>query len=85
MPRRSEARTLELMRELNHLVAEHGGSFFLAKDSTLTPDDFRRAFAPATLERFAALKAQYDPHELLQTDIYRRVVRPAQDLAAIGG
>lgn len=85
VPRRSEARTLELMRELNHLVAEHGGSFFLAKDSTLTPDDFRRAFAPATLERFAALKAQYDPHELLQTDIYRRVVRPAQDLAAIGG
>jgi decaprenylphospho-beta-D-ribofuranose 2-oxidase len=77
VPRGTEATTLALMRELNALVADHGGTFFLPKDSTLTPDDFRRAFPAAALERFAALKAAYDPGELLQTDIYRRVMRPA--------
>ncbi len=77
VPRGTEAATLALMGELNRLVADHGGTFFLPKDSTLTSDDFRRAFPPAALERFAALKARYDPDELLQTDIYRRVMRPA--------
>ncbi|HZU77458.1 MAG TPA: hypothetical protein VFA70_11890, partial [Dehalococcoidia bacterium] len=82
VPRGTEARTMALMRELNALVAERGGSFFLAKDSTLAPDDFARAFAPEALARFRALKAQYDPGELLQTDIYRRVLRPALELAS---
>lgn len=82
VPRGREMRTLALMDELNALVAEAGGSFFLAKDSTLRPEDFRRAFAPQALARFAALKAQYDPDELLQTDIYRRVIRPALPAAA---
>jgi FAD/FMN-containing dehydrogenase len=77
VPRGNEAATLALMGELNHLVADHGGTFFLPKDSTLTPADFRLAFPQAALERFAALKARYDPDELLQTDIYRRVLRPA--------
>jgi FAD/FMN-containing dehydrogenase len=77
VPPGTEAATLALMGELNQLVADHGGTFFLPKDSTLTPDDFRRAFPVAALERFAALKARYDPDELLQTDIYRRVLRPA--------
>jgi FAD/FMN-containing dehydrogenase len=77
VPRRTEQQTLALMHELNDLVARSGGTFFLAKDSTLSPDDFVRAFDPAVLARFAALKAQYDPGELLQSDIYRRVLKPA--------
>jgi FAD/FMN-containing dehydrogenase len=76
VPQGTEARTLELMGELNALAAEQGGSFFLAKDSTLTPQDFRRAFDAEALHRFAHLKERYDPAELLQTDIYRRVLRP---------
>lgn len=81
VPRGHEAATLALMRELNALVADQGGSFFLAKDSTLAPDDFRRAFPAEALARFRALKQQHDPGELLQTDIYRRVVRPALEVA----
>ena len=76
VPRRVEGRMAALMTELNALVAK-SGAFFLAKDSTLTATDFRRTYAPETLARFAALKAQCDPHELLQSDIYRRVIRPA--------
>lgn len=82
VPRGQENATLALMRDLNTLVAERGGSFFLAKDSTLAPEDFLRAFPVAALARFRTLKRQYDPNELLQTDIYRRVVRPALELAA---
>jgi decaprenylphospho-beta-D-ribofuranose 2-oxidase len=77
VPRRTEPAVLALMSELNALVADHGGTFFLAKDSTLAPEQFQRAFPAAALDRFAALKAQYDPRELLQSDIYRRVLRPA--------
>ncbi len=85
MPRGRRTRTLALMRELNDLVAQAGGSFFLAKDSTLRPEDFSRAFAAEALARFRALKTQYDPDELLQTDIYRRVVRPALRSATAAG
>ena len=77
VPRRTEQRTLALMAELNDLVARTGGTFFLAKDSTLTPEPFMRAFDPVALSRFSDLKREYDPNELLQSDIYRRVLKPA--------
>jgi FAD/FMN-containing dehydrogenase len=83
VPRGTEQRTLALMGELNALVAGAGGTFFLAKDSTLVPDVFRRTFAADTLEQFAALKRHYDPGELLQTDLYRRILRPALRGAAM--
>jgi FAD/FMN-containing dehydrogenase len=72
-----ETATLMLMAELNALVAANGGTFFLAKDSTLTPEDYLLASDPAALAEFARLKRQYDPDELLQTNLYRRVLRPA--------
>ncbi len=81
VPRHAERRTLALMAELNALVAAAGGTFFLAKDSTLASQDFARAFDAPALARFRALKEQYDPGELLQTDVYRRVLRPAMQAA----
>lgn len=81
VPHHAERRTLDLMAELNARVAEAGGTFFLAKDSTLSPEAFVQAFDPATLVRFRTLKAQYDPGELLQTDVYRRLLRPAMEVA----
>src|SRR5262249_10989905 len=40
VPSGREAATLKLLANLNTLVAENGGMFFLAKDSTLTPEDY---------------------------------------------
>jgi decaprenylphospho-beta-D-ribofuranose 2-oxidase len=77
VPRGREAATLKLMAELNALVASSGGTFFLAKDSTLTPEDYLLASDPAALAEFARLKRECDPDELLQTNLYRRVLRPA--------
>lgn len=75
--RRREQAVEALVYELNQYVAENGGMFFLAKDSTLTPKQFAQTLPAAALRQFSRLKAQYDPDELLQTDIYRRVLRPA--------
>src|SRR5262249_4082157 len=66
-----------LLCDLNTLAADAGGAFFLAQDSTLTPDLFARTVPPVILAHFARLKAQHDPAELLQSDLYRRVLRPA--------
>jgi decaprenylphospho-beta-D-ribofuranose 2-oxidase len=75
--RRREQAVEALVYELNQYVAENGGTFFLAKDSTLTPQQFAQTLPAAALRQFSRLKAHYDPDELLQTDIYRRVLRPA--------
>jgi decaprenylphospho-beta-D-ribofuranose 2-oxidase len=73
----AQADIIKLLRELNDLVIEAGGTFYLAKDSALTPEQFRRMYPAATLAAFAALKGQLDPRETLQSDLYRRVIRPA--------
>jgi FAD/FMN-containing dehydrogenase len=74
---RRERAVEALVNELNQYTAENGSTFFLAKDSTLTPGQFSRTMPATALRQFSRLKAQYDPDELLQTDIYRRVLRPA--------
>jgi FAD/FMN-containing dehydrogenase len=84
MPRGREAATLKLVAELNALVAASGGMFFLAKDSTLAPEDYLLASDPAALAEFARLKREYDPDEALQTNLYRRVLRPALAQATSG-
>src|SRR5579859_2799799 len=77
VPRGRENGVMTLMRELNALVAHAEGSFFLAKDNTLTPEDFIQAMPAEALRRFRDLKTRCDPGEMLQTDLYRRVVRQA--------
>lgn len=77
VPRGSEARTLALLDDLNALAVAHGAQFFFAKDSTLTPEHVAAAFSGEALARFAALKARLDPDDLLQSDLYRRALRPA--------
>ncbi len=71
----TEARALELLHELNDVALDYGGRIYLAKDDTLTHEQAQRMYAPATLARFRALKAQYDPDETMQTNLYRRVLR----------
>ena len=78
--RGNEERTLRLMRELNDVVADAGGNCYFAKDSTLTAEQERRMMPPKRLERFFALKQQYDPRGLLATDLYRRALAPIAEV-----
>ena len=68
------ARLQKLCGEMSDIALEAGGRFYFAKDSTLTPDRARRYLGEATLSKFQALKAQCDPENLLQSDLYRRLL-----------
>ena len=74
----------QMAHDLDRLVLEAGGRFYFAKDSTLTPYAAARYLGEATLARFRALKARCDPHSVLQTELYRRVLAPAAAMAATG-
>lgn len=78
-----EAGLLKLLGELNDLTLDYGGRLYFAKDSTLTSAQIARMLPQADLERFAALKAQVDPSETLQSGLYRRALRGALRLDAL--
>ncbi|HEX9039309.1 MAG TPA: FAD-binding oxidoreductase [Ktedonobacterales bacterium] len=75
--RGEEARMLALASDLNDITLDYGGRLYFAKDSTLTPAQVRRMLPPEALATFAALKSTVDPRDTLQTELYRRALRPA--------
>ncbi len=78
-----EAGLLKLLGELNDLTLDYGGRLYFAKDSTLTSAQIARMLPRADRARFAALKAQVDPGETLQSGLYRRALRGALRLDAL--
>jgi decaprenylphospho-beta-D-ribofuranose 2-oxidase len=70
---RNRGRVWALAAELDRLVVDAGGRFYLAKDSTLRRETYRRALGAERERRFAALKRTCDPEGLLQTDLARRL------------
>lgn len=62
-----------LLRGLVDLVLDHGGKFYFAKDSILTPQDTLRVHGEETLERFFAHKRRLDPDSLIESELSRRV------------
>jgi len=63
---------LALADELDEIVLEAGGRFYFAKDSTLKSDRVRRYLGDDVIAKFRKLKAEADPDNLLQSDLYRR-------------
>jgi decaprenylphospho-beta-D-ribofuranose 2-oxidase len=72
-----EAALLRLLRELNDVLADHGGRCYFVKDSTVTPDQVGRMFPADNLAQFHQLKKQYDPSSLFSTNLYRRALKEA--------
>jgi FAD/FMN-containing dehydrogenase len=72
--RGEEERIMRLMRTLNDVVANYGGRLYFAKDSTATAEQVRRMLSADRLERFRALKWQYDARGVFSTDLYRRAL-----------
>jgi len=62
---------IDLLNNLDALVADHGGRVYLAKDSALRPDTFRRMYPE--WERFVIHKRQVDPDGRWQSDLARRL------------
>ncbi|MFQ5698751.1 MAG: FAD-binding oxidoreductase [Myxococcota bacterium] len=72
-PARRRARLWALAREIQERTIDAGGRFYLAKDSTLTPDQLERQFEARDRERFLRQKRACDPAGLFRTDLSRRV------------
>jgi decaprenylphospho-beta-D-ribofuranose 2-oxidase len=65
---------------LQHMIASviaAGGRFYLAKDHFLTHAQYRQSVGDEVVDAFLQLKLRYDPENLLQSDLYRRVFQPA--------
>lgn len=73
---RNRPKMAALAKEMDEIVLRHGGRFYLAKDSTLWPETARGYLGDTVLKTFFALKEQYDPQEMFQTDLWRRVFAP---------
>ena len=67
------AHLLALCHRMNDLVLESGGRFYLAKDSTLRPQDIRMYLGEDAFEKFLELKNELDPKGLLTSDLARRL------------
>ncbi len=66
-------RVRQLAREMDEVVLNAGGRFYLAKDSTLRPEVARAYLGEETIDRFCRLKRRCDPHGLIETNLWRRV------------
>ena len=73
MTRTNHQELRRLLRELVDLVLDHGGKFYFAKDSVLTPNDTLRVHGAERLERFFAHKRRLDPDGLIESELSRRV------------
>lgn len=70
-------RLQKMADELTEIVLQAGGRFYFAKDSLISPTAAARFLGEETLARFRQLKAQCDPQNLLQTELYRRLLTPS--------
>jgi decaprenylphospho-beta-D-ribofuranose 2-oxidase len=62
-----------LAHQMNELVLLAGGRFYLAKDSTLTPEHFAQSIGMDALETYAKLKTTLDPQAILTSDLAKRL------------
>ncbi|MEQ1823312.1 MAG: FAD-binding oxidoreductase [Fimbriimonadaceae bacterium] len=61
-----------LCRDMSDKVIEAGGRFYLAKDSTLRPEDVQAVWGDE-ITRLRALKAKFDPDRLLSSRLAHRL------------
>ena len=69
---RSRDRLWALCHRLNDLVVEAHGRFYLAKDATLRPEDYRATMGPA-LDEFARWRDAFDPDRRLSSELAKRL------------
>lgn len=62
-----------LCREMDAIVLDAGGRFYLAKDSTLRPEVATTYLGPQVIHQFCQLKQRCDPQHLLQSNLWRRL------------
>jgi FAD/FMN-containing dehydrogenase len=64
---------VQLCREMDEIVLAAGGRFYFAKDSTLRPEVVHAYLGADTITQFRAIKQRCDPHNMLETNLWRRL------------
>lgn len=62
-----------MLQDLDRIALEAGGRFYFAKNCETTAETTRRFLGDETIRKFRALKKRCDPHNLLESDLYRRI------------
>ncbi len=68
---------MSLTAEMDRFVVDAGGRFYFAKDSALHRMSLSDALGRERVETFRRLKAECDPENLLQSNLYRRLFCPS--------
>ncbi len=71
--KRNRQAIANLAREMDEIVLKHNGRFYFAKDSTLHPETATSYLGEETISKFREMKKRCDPHNILQTNLWRRV------------
>jgi FAD/FMN-containing dehydrogenase len=72
--RRNQRALVELTQTFDEIVLAAGGRFYFAKDSTLRNTSVQKYLGQDTIAKLRKLKAEVDPGNLLQHDLYRRLL-----------
>jgi FAD/FMN-containing dehydrogenase len=73
---KNRERVWSLARALDEIVLENGGKFYFAKDSTLTRGMPSLFLGEDAIAKFQELKRRFDPENLLQSELSKRVFGP---------
>ena len=65
----------EMLQEFDQIALEAGGRFYFAKNSETSAQSARTFLGEETLLKFRKLKTRCDPHNLLESDLYRRLFK----------
>ena len=69
----NRVRLLDLCHRMNDVVLDAGGRFYLAKDSTLRPEDALAYLGDETLATMRAFKTDLDPEGIFSTALSQRL------------
>ncbi len=62
-----------MLQEFDRIIVQAGGRFYFAKNSQTSPETAKQFLGEAAIQKFKRLKKRTDPHNLLESDLYRRV------------
>jgi decaprenylphospho-beta-D-ribofuranose 2-oxidase len=65
-----------MLRDFDRIVLEAGGRFYFAKNSETSAATALHFLGEETIDHFRQLKKRCDPHNLLESDLYRRIFEP---------
>ncbi len=63
-----------MLQEFDRIALEAGGRFYFAKNSETTAETARAFLGDETIVKFKKLKKRCDPNNLLESDLYRRIL-----------